>query len=244
MRGRTLYSNMHILGLIPARGGSSGVPRKNVKLLNGVSLIGYTIAAGIAAERLDRVVVSTEDDEIAAIGKGFGADVPFLRPRDLATDESPTLDTVVHAVEYFQGVGEHFDAVCLLQPTVPFRTSADIDQAIDKFERTGADSLISVSEIPHTYNPHWAFIQDTNPDHLRIATGDESIIPRRQDLPRAFHRDGSIYITKSSVILDDRSIYGSTITYFENVGRRQINIDTEADWAKAEAYASNQVDDS
>ena len=227
---------MRILGLIPARGGSKGVHRKNIRPLNGVPLIGYSIIAGLASSVLDRVMVSTEDEEIAGIARELGAQVPFLRPEALATDAAPTLKVVQHALETLQAQGEDFDAVCLLQPTVPFRTATHIQEAVAAFEEANSDSLVSVAAIPHQYNPHWAFLPSDDGQHLHIATGDAELISRRQELPTAYHRDGSIYLTKTSVLLNQDSLYGNSIAWYEPQGSPNINIDTEADWQKAEAY--------
>jgi CMP-N-acetylneuraminic acid synthetase len=226
--------NMKILGLIPARGGSKGIPHKNSKLLGGKPLIAYTIAAALASKGLTEILVSTDDDHIAQLSREAGAQVPFMRPAALAMDNSPTLDTVIHAVNYYAQQGKLFDAVCLLQPTCPFRTTADIDQAIANFISSACDSLISVLEVPHHYNPHWVYEPQGDNGLLKIATGETSIIIRRQDLPKAYHRDGSIYLTKTEVLLAQRSLYGQSIGYVVLDSDRHVNIDTPADWAKAE----------
>lgn len=225
-----------ILGLIPARGGSKGVPGKNTKLLGGLPLIQYTIQAALGASSLSRVTISTDDNEIADISREAGADVPFLRPAALATDSSPTIDTVKHCLEYYLFKGERFDAVCLLQPTVPFRQTQDIEAALKEFSESGADSLISVKEIPAKFNPHWAFVKNEETGSFEIATGESQIIPRRQELPPAYYRDGSIYITRSEVILNSNSLYGQKIIAYESTGTADINIDSPEDWASAEAY--------
>lgn len=229
---------MQILGLIPARGDSKGVPGKNNKLLNGTPLIGYTIASGLESQRISKLVVSTDDPAIAQTSKDFGSEVPFLRPAALATDHSPSIDTVLHALSYFSEKGIHFDAVCLLQPTVPFRPAGSIDSAIQKFEESEADSLISVQAVPDKYNPHWTFLEQENSPHLQLATGEQQIVSRRQELPKAYYRDGSIYLTRTEVLIQNRSLYGKTITYLENTDTPLINIDTAEDWLKAEKQAA------
>lgn len=227
---------MRILGLIPARGGSKGVPRKNIKVLQGKPLIEYTIKTGLACPLISELIVSTDDKEIAEVSKSAGAQVPFLRPEHLAQDNSPTIDTVIHALQFFEKRGKFFDAVCLLQATVPFRDSEDLKSAIEKFTTQNADSLISVREVPHIYNPHWVY--ETGEDgFLKMAKTTDSIIPRRQDLPRAFHRDGSVYLTKTEIILNEKSLYGKKITQHIMANSPNINIDTMEDWAAAETYA-------
>jgi len=231
---------MRVLGLIPARGGSKGVPGKNNKLLNGTPLIGYTIASALASRHISEVVVSTDSEELAQISKELGASVPFIRPATLATDSSPTLDTVIHAIEQLAATGLHFDAVCLLQPTVPFRQAEEIDAAIGKFKKSGADSLISVREIPAKFNPHWAFEPTEGQDFLTIATGETNIVARRQELPKSYYRDGSIYLTNTEIITEKRSLYGQRIAYHENNSTPPINIDTAEDWLKAEEYLNHE----
>ena len=134
---------MRILGLIPARGGSKGIPHKNSKLLGGKPLIAYSIEAALASAQLTSVLVSTDDEGIAEVSRQFGAQVPFLRPAALAQDHSPTIDTVVHALQYYRATGEDYDAVCLLQPTSPFRTAQDIQLAVSAFRQAGTESHFS-----------------------------------------------------------------------------------------------------
>ena len=224
---------MTILGLIPARGGSKGVPRKNIKLLGKKPLITYTIEAALECVELSELVVSTDSAEIAEISKKSGANLPFMRPAALATDKSPSIDTVIHAVEFYAAKGQYFDAVCLLQPTCPFRTSSDISEAIKTFKSKHADSLISVREVPHEFNPHWTF-EPKESGFLKIATGEKQIITRRQELPKAYHRDGSIYIVKTDILLSQRSLYGEKIAFHISENPVHVNIDTLEDWKKAE----------
>ena len=229
-------TNMNILGLIPARGGSKGIPRKNIKLLEGKELIRYSIEIGLDCPEITQLIVSTDDAKIAKISQSAGADVPFIRPANLASDQSPTIDTVIHAIAFFKQKNIHFDAVCLLQATTPFRNPKDVSQAIQKFVKHGADSLISVREVPHTYNPHWVFEEEKESGFLKIATGEKSIISRRQDLPKTYYRDGSIYITKTEILMKQNSLYGNKIIHHEMAASSAINIDNMEDWAAAEAY--------
>lgn len=227
---------MNILGLIPARGGSKGIPGKNSKKLAGKELIRYTVEAAVACQSISRLVVSTDDENIAAISRDAGAEVPFLRPDHLAADNSPTIDTVIHVLDYFKSINIDFDAVCLLQPTTPFRTAEDIDHAVEVFVQSKADSLISVREVPHQYNPHWVFEAVEGSDFLDLATKDQEIIPRRQDLPKAFYRDGAIYITSSAVLLEKQSFYGDKLAYCRFTHSPAINLDTPEDWERAEQW--------
>jgi len=227
---------MKILAIIPARGGSKGVPGKNIKLLNGKPLLQYTTEVALRSKYLDKVILSSDDDKIIAVAKEIGLDVPFVRPDNLANDNSPTLPVIQHALNFYKEQGEEFDAVCLLQVTSPFRTVEFLDTAIQKFIKKDTDSLISVQRVPHEYNPHWVFEENKSGD-LKIATGEKQIINRRQDLPIAYHRDGSIYLTKVKTILSDYSLYGNSISYIESPKEFYVNIDTEKDWEKAEKIA-------
>ena len=224
---------MKILAIIPARGGSKGVPRKNIKLLAGKPLLEYTSAVTLKSSLLSKVVISTDDDEIISVAKKLGLEIPFKRPKDLATDSSSSLSVILHALEHFESKNIYFDAVCLLQVTSPFRTVEFLDKAIQEFIKSDADSLISVQEVPHEYNPHWSFELDEN-KNLKIATGETEISSRRQDLPKAYHRDGSIYITKSSILKEQNSLFGKKIAHIVSPKEFYVNIDTMDDWKKAE----------
>ncbi|CAM3383932.1 N-acylneuraminate cytidylyltransferase [Flavobacterium longum] len=226
---------MKVLGLIPARGGSKGVPNKNIKLLGEKPLIAYSIASAKAAASLAQTIVSTDSEAIFSVAAQYGVQPPFLRPEALARDHSTSLEVVQHALSFYEDQGVFFDAVCLLQPTSPFREKGFIDRAIQVFAASGADSLVSVLPVPHEYNPHWVFEPGAD-GFLTIATGDEKIIPRRQALPAAFHRDGSVYISKAEVIKNG-SLFGKRIAYCENDPALYVNIDTPKDWATAETMA-------
>lgn len=232
---------MRILGLIPARGGSKGIPRKNIKLLNGKELIRYTIETGLACDAITQLVVSTDDEEIAHISKSAGAEVPFMRPAELANDKAPTIDTVVHALKYFEEQSVSFDAVCLLQPTVPFRNKNDLNEAIHTFKSQAATSLISVREVPHVYNPYWVFEEEASTGYLKLAKTRKEIIARRQDLPKSFYRDGAVYIVRKEVVLNDYSLYGDKIIHHILQHSPNINIDTMDDWKEAVAYAKENL---
>lgn len=222
---------MKILAIIPARGGSKGVPRKNVRLLGNKPLIEYSIDAAIESNVFEKIVVSTDDEEIAIAAEIAGCKPPFIRPTELAQDDSTSISVVLHAINFFEQQNIFFDAVCLLQPTSPFREKGFINKAINVFKETNSDSLISVLPVPHEFNPHWVF-EELN-GTLKISTGDETIIPRRQELPKAYHRDGSLYITKTET-LKKESFFGKKISYIESNKEFYVNIDTFKDWEMAE----------
>lgn len=229
---------MNILGIIPARGGSKTVLGKNIKLLDGKPLLQYTVDAAMASKHLSKLILSSDDDAIINVAKQLNLEVPFKRPSDLAQDKSPTLPVIQHALNFYKDQGVYFDAVCLLQVTSPFKTTEFIDNAIEKFIKSKADALVSVKKVPDEYNPHWTY-KVNNTDYLKLSTGEEEIISRRQDLPMAYHRDGIIYLTKTNVLLEQNSLYGNTLTYIESPLNINVNIDTIEDWEKAEDYLKN-----
>ncbi|MGY5850415.1 acylneuraminate cytidylyltransferase family protein [Salegentibacter sp. F14] len=225
-----------ILGLVPARGGSKGLPGKNIKMLGGKPLLQYTWESARQSSMLDKVVLSTEDQEIKKVACGLGINVPFTRPENLAQDLTPSIEVIIHALKFLQDKGEEFDLVCLLQPTTPFRSPGLIDACIKKFEQNNYDSLISVREVPSECNPHWVFEEEGG--LLKLATGEESIIPQRQNLPRAYFRDGAIYLTKTKVLLEQGSLFGSRTGFYDTTGSPYVNIDTPTDWREAEKIAA------
>ncbi len=219
---------MRVLGLITARGGSKGVPRKNIRLLCGKPLLAYTAETALESDKLTRVILSTEDLEIAETGKKYGLEVPFMRPSELAEDTTPTLPVVQYTLQKLEENGEIFDAVCLLQPTNPLRRAIDIDNCIDLLERTNADSVVSVLPVPAEYNPKWVYWQNDD-GSIILSNGETEPISRRQDLPTAYHRDGTVYVTKKEII-DQGSLYGQKIQGYKIDAKYSANIDTEADW--------------
>lgn len=224
---------MNILAVIPARGGSKGIPGKNIRLLGGKPLLAWSLEAARAANSVQEVIVSTEDAQIAKVAAALGAEPPFLRPAALAADQTPTLPVVQHLLDEFKRSGKIFDAVCLLQPTSPFRMPGFVETAIQKFLNSGADSLISVRKVPDEFNPHWIF-EEGESGFLKLATGEETIITRRQDLPPAYQRDGSVYLTRTDVILEEKSLYGKKIAWLENQSPLHVNLDLPPDWEEAE----------
>jgi len=229
---------MKVLGLIPARGGSKGIPDKNRKELGGKPLLQYTVEAALDSKLLDRVIFSSEDKSLIDLARSLRVEVPFVRPTHLSEDTSGSIEVVQHAINALAQNGDNYDAVCLLQVTTPFRTAADIDTAIEKFIAEGNDSLISVQKVPHEYNPHWVFTISEK-GNLQIVTGESEIIKRRQELPDAFIRDGAIYITLSSVLLKENSFFGNSISHLELDLNKHVNIDTESDWLRAEKILRN-----
>lgn len=223
-----------VLGLIPARGGSKGIPRKNARDLLGKPLLAYTADAARAATRLTRVVLTTDDEEIAALGRALGLEVPFRRPAELARDDTPMVPVVAHALRALAAAGDAFDAVCLLQPTSPLRRAADIDACVALLDDPRVDAAVTVLPVPHEHNPHWVFEPDGD-GFLRLATGEAEPIPRRQALPPAFHRDGAVYVARSALVLERGTLLGGRLRGHPTDPRRHVNLDTPDDWTRAES---------
>lgn len=225
---------MRVLGLVPARGGSRGIPHKNVRPLGGRPLLAWTATAALAARSLARVVLSTDDPAIAVVGRDCGLEVPFLRPAELARDDTPTLPVVQHALRALEAAGDRFDAVCVLQPTSPFRSPRDVDACVSLLERSGADAVMTVLRVPTEHHPHWVYLSDED-GALRLASGEAQPTPRRQLLPPAFHREGSVYVTRRDVVLDGGTLYGRRLLGHEVDAARSVNVDGPEDWARAES---------
>lgn len=187
-----MYKNNKIIAIIPARGGSKGVPNKNIRPINGLHLVSYTINAALQSKFVDKVIVSTDSKRIMNISLSFGASVPFLRPKYLATDQSKTIDSVLYTLERLSKDGENFDSVILLQPTSPLRTTNDIDSAIEFFYEHDED-LVSIHRVD--VNP---FLFRTLKENCVVPIMNMPSTIRRQDLPPIYKVDGSIYINKVS----------------------------------------------
>jgi CMP-N,N'-diacetyllegionaminic acid synthase len=222
-----------VLGVVVARGGSKGIPRKNIALLAGQPLLAYTATAARQATRLTRLVLSTEDEEIAAVGRRYGLEVPFMRPQALAQDDTPAVAVLEHAVHELERQGQRFDAVFTLQPTTPLRRPEDIDGAIALFERTGADSVISFVSVGEKHPARMKFIDSdgrvVDPPFGELVEGQ-----RRQDLPTLYLREGSVYLTRRDVLVNDHSLKGLDCRAWIVPPDRACNIDEPFDWVLAD----------
>jgi CMP-N-acetylneuraminic acid synthetase len=215
------------------------VPHKNIKLLCGRPLLAYTADAALSSRLISRVILSTDDEEIAQVGRRFGVEVPFLRPPELARDETPMLPVAQHAVRFLEEQNDHFDAVCLLQPTNPLRSADDIDACIQLLENSQADAVVTTLAVPAEHNPHWVYFRDEQ-GLLSLSTGELAPIPRRQDLPAAVHREGSVYVTRRETLMEKNSFYGARLLGHEMRPERSVNIDTPNDWRRAEQLLSQR----
>jgi len=229
---------MRVLAVVPARGGSKGVPRKNIALLGGRPLLTYTVVAALATgDLLNEVVVSTDDEEIAEVARTAGASVPFLRPAELATDTARSVDVVRHAVDFVEDRdGIRLDWVLTLQPTAPFRSAADIEAALSLAAADpDCDSVISVVEV---VGSHPVFVKKLVDGYIEPFCVEEIEGTRRQDIdPPAFKRNGAIYLSRRA-LLDNGELRGRVQRAYVMPAERSVNIDAPLDLIVAEALIS------
>lgn len=226
---------MSTFALIPARGGSKGIPRKNIKPIAGKPLIAWTIEAALRSRHLDAVVVSTEDEEIAEVSRRHGAQVPFMRPHALAQDGSPGIDPVLHALDQLP---EH-DAVLLLQPTSPLRRTSDIDACLELAARGGHPSVVSVTEADA--HPNWTYRLEGAAADGRDGDGamlqpyiDAPVALRRQDLPPAYVLNGALYFANAAWLRRTRVLVHADTRALVMAREHSVDIDTPLDWRFAE----------
>jgi len=219
----------NILAIIPARGGSKGIPRKNIKLLFGKPLISYSITEALKSIYINKVIVSTEDSEIAKISQKYGAEV-LERPNELATDTADSDEVIFHVLQELKKKHFRTDLVVFLQPTSPLRRATDIDTAIKIFCDHDCDSVISVSEPPHS--PFWCFtIENT---FLKPIFDERFLHTRRQDLPVSYIPNGAIYISTPEKLTHNNGFYGKKIIPYIMSPETSIDIDNRNDFAIAE----------
>lgn len=228
-----MINSQSILGIIPARGGSKGIPRKNIKSIAGKPLIVWTIDAANSSKYIDRIVVSTDSEEIASVSKKYGADIPFIRPKNLATDKASSEAVIYHTLDFIlHNEGKKYDYFILLQPPTPLRTQKHIDESIEKFvNNPQAKSLVSICEsLAHPYLMKiindMGYVQDFIEQSTRIVT--------RQDLPPVFQLNGAIYIVRSDNFMANKSLYITPTSYYLMDKFSSIDIDDEFDFRIAE----------
>ena len=234
-----MRENPFILGIVTARGGSKGIPRKNIKPLHGHPLISHTIKAAIKSTVLSDCIVSTDSEEIADISRSYGAKVPFLRPKELAEDNTPSYRVLQHAVTEYQDMHNcNVDIVMLLQPTAPFRTPEDIDNSLKLFIKTPeADSLISCF-CDAAFHPRVMYTLKGN--RLTPLLEGKQLPVRRQAFEKVYIRNGAIYITKKDTLMEKNTIIGDYPICYEMPFIQSINIDEVSDFSLAEVIIENK----
>lgn len=228
-----MIQGQKVLGLVVARGGSKGVPRKNLRLLGGRPLIAWTIEAAKASSCLDALVISTDDPEIAETARQNGCEVPFLRPAELAGDTVGAMPVVMHAIRTLEEAGRHFDWIVLLQPTSPFRSASDIDAAVKLCFDGEAPACVSLVEADKS--PWWMVSLN---DAGRMETLMESTAVRRQDLPVAYAYNGAVYVARISWLAQSGSFIAPETLGYVMPRDRSLDIDGEWDFQLAEAVYS------
>jgi CMP-N,N'-diacetyllegionaminic acid synthase len=229
---------MNVLGVIPARGGSKGIPTKNLAPLCGRPLLAYTADAVNHSKKLTRTIVSTDDERIADCARSLGLEVPFIRPSSLAADDAPMLPVLQHAIRAMRADGFETDMVVLLQPTSPLRRGQHIDAAIDWLQRVRGDSVVSVVEVPHQFNPTSV---------MRVEEGllkpflDSPSATRRQDKPKLFARNGPAVLAVHTHVIDGGSLYGDEVWPLLMTAEDSLDIDTPWDLRLAESIIAARV---
>ncbi|MFK8115163.1 MAG: acylneuraminate cytidylyltransferase family protein [Rubripirellula sp.] len=223
---------MRVLGVVIARGGSKGIPNKNIHVLRGKPLIQYTAEAALQS-KLANVILTTECSDIQRVGQECGLSVPFTRPTELAQDDTPSLPVIQHAVRFMQEQGESYDAVLTLQPTNPMRLPSDIDGSIDLLENTDADSVISFVDVGEKHPARMKYIE-ADARVVDPPFGEQFEGQRRQDLKPLYLREGAIYLTRTNVLLEGNSFKGDDCRAWMIPCERACNIDEPFDLVMAE----------
>ncbi|HEY3093399.1 MAG TPA: acylneuraminate cytidylyltransferase family protein [Vicinamibacterales bacterium] len=223
---------MLVLGLVPARGGSKGVPGKNVRPLAGHTLLEYTARAARESGVLDRVILSTDSPEIADAGRRAGLEVPFMRPAALAGDDTPMLPVIQHALAETARSGWSPDVIVLLQPTSPLRRPEHIRDAVNVLRDTSADSVVTVVEVPRHLSPDYVMRIDEG--RLKPFLPEGARITRRQDARPAYSRDGTVYAFRRATVERFGGIYGDDCRPLLIDANESLSIDSPADWDEAE----------
>ena len=228
-----------VLGVVTARAGSKGIPGKNTKRLAGTPLIAYTIECALASGVFDRLILSTDDEAAAAIARELGCDVPFMRPAALCADDTPHLPVMQHALAWLRDEQGYVpDWVMILMPTSPLRQPAHIVESVALAQRSGADSVVSVDEVPAHYHPLRALTVDAG-GWARLLVGDRPVKQRpvrRQGMPRAWVFNGAIYLFRTPLLFDpvEPSLYGERVAVYPIPAPYGSNIDDPEDWANVE----------
>lgn len=233
-----LINGKTVLAIIPARGGSKGVPRKNVKNLCGKPLIAWSIEEALKSKYIDRLVVSTEDEEIAEISKKYGAEVPFIRPIELAKDDTPGIEPLLHCIYWLKNNENYYpDYVCTLQCTSPFRNFKHINEALELLIKEKGDSIIGVCESE--VSPYW--MKSIENGRLIDFIKDSPKYTRRQDLPTVYRLNGAVYIGKTDLLLINRNWYTNNTLPYIMSQKDSMDIDTIYDFKLAELMMKEKI---
>jgi len=219
-----MINNHKVLGIIPARGGSKTILRKNLKIMAGKPLIAWTIEEAQKSQYIDRLILSSEDVEIIAVAKEWGCEVPFTRPVELAQDDTPGIEPVIHAIN---NIGEKYDYITLLQPTSPLRTASDIDDCIHYCCQEEAPVCISVCSVDK--NPYWMHTLNDKQRLCPLMPGEKTF-ERRQDLPPVYAENGAIYVAETDYLLKAKEFITEDTLAYIMPADRSWDIDNEIDF--------------
>jgi len=224
----------NVLGVITARGGSKRIPRKNIKPLLGKPLLEYTIDAAQRSKLLTKVILSSDDDEIISLAKKRGVEVPFRRPRELARDDTLSIDVVIHAVNFIERHGFSPDIIVILEPTSPLRQSEDIDNALRMHIKTDADSVVAVTKADHWHPVRAKRIEDGVLTNYYHEQPEQKEGIRRQDLPPVYFVNGAFYSVKRDVLINEHKLYGRVTRPYVMPPERSADINEDIDFKLAE----------
>lgn len=229
---------MTALAIVPARGGSRGAPGKNIAPVAGKPLIAWTLEAALGAASVDRVIVSSDNEEIIEVSTSYGGEAPFVRPDELAGDDTPGIMPVLHAIEWLdKNEGYHPDLIVLLQPTSPLRTSEDIDSAFKLAVEKNAESVVSV--VPTPSHPHW--MKRILPDGRMEDFIPQIQVPQvRQDLTDAYALNGAVYLARTDLLISEKSFYTPDTYAFTMPPERSLDVDTPWDLHLADLILRGQ----
>lgn len=220
-----------VLIIIPARGGSKGIPHKNIKPLHGKPLIYYAIDTARAITSDDNICVSTDDVEIKSVVEDYGLKVPFLRPEELSTDTAGTYEVLLHALDFYEKQGRQYDKVLLLQTTSPFRTAEQVEEALQLYDKVDADMVVSVKECPA--NPYYNVFEEDSDGYLHVSKGEGNIF-RRQDAPKVYEYNGAIYIMDAGKLKTTHMHKMRKRVKYIMDAQSSFDLDTMQDWEMAE----------
>lgn len=234
LEGRNVQADLRVLGIILARKGSKGLPGKNTMTLLGKPLIAWSIQAALDSRYITDVVVSTDSADIASIAQEYGAEVPFIRPDNLATDEATSADVIMHAIKSLHQDGRQYDYVTLLEPTSPIRSGTDIDEAISSLVSSGGSAIVSVCRAS-TVHPSFMFTLEMGNLMSPYGTRRSKGSIRRQDVDEVFYPDGNIYVSSTQTFESELSFYHEGTLGYEIPRWKSLEIDDELDFLLVEA---------
>jgi CMP-N,N'-diacetyllegionaminic acid synthase len=233
-----MIDGRRVLAIVPARAGSKGLPGKNIRPLAGKPLLAWPIAAARASAHVDRVIISTDSREFADIAVAHGADAPFLRPAELASDTAPSIDFILHAIDTLAADGDVYDYVVLLEPTSPLTEGSDVDAALKQLVAADADAIVGVSKL-EAIHPAFAVRKDGAGTITPYASATFGEMPRRQDIEPLFSLDGTLYISTVDALRRERGFCHTRTLGYESARHKAHEVDDLVDFICIEAIASN-----